>query len=199
MCTRLEIFNKIFSTEIKDIIIRETNRKGRQIIAQWNDSNPNKVKEWVPLTDAEFNAYLGILICAGVYKSSDEETCDLWKSNANPLYRASLSRSRFKEINRCLRFDNFQTRAERIAKDKAAPIQDIWLMLNANLRSYFHPYFNMTVDEQLYPYRGRTRFTQYIPSKPAKYGIKVFWLADSKTGYPLQGSIYTGKHRLYLI
>jgi len=33
----------------------------------------------------------------------------------------------------------------------------------------------LTVDKQLFPYRtrGRTRFTQYIPSKPATYGIKV--------------------------
>lgn len=48
------------------------------------------------------------------------------------------------------------------------------------------------VDEQLYPYRGRTRFTQYIPSKPAKYGIKVWWVCDSHTSYPLQDQGYTG-------
>lgn len=193
MCTRLDIFNKIFPNEMKHLIIRETNRKGRQVIAEWNESHPTKIKEWDPVKIIEFDAYLGILICAGVYKSSDEDVCDLWKSNANPLYRASLSRNRFKEINRFMRFDNFQTRVARLATDKAAPIRDLWLMLNANLRTHFRPYLNMTVDEQLYGYRGRTRFTQYMKSKPAKYGIKVFWLADSKTGYPLQGSIYTGR------
>lgn len=35
--------------------------------------------------------------------------------------------------------------------------------------------------------------TQFIPSKPAKYGIKVWWACDSKTKYPLQGKLYTGK------
>lgn len=52
---------------------------------------------------------------------------------------------------------------------------------------------NFTVDEQIFPYRGKTRFTQYIPSKPAKYGIKIWWACDSKTKYPLEGKTYTGR------
>ena len=36
---------------------------------------------------------------------------------------------------------------------------------------------------------GRT----YIPSKPAKYDLKIFWLAESETGSTLNAIIYTGK------
>ena len=36
-------------------------------------------------------------------------------------------------------------------------------------------------------------FIQYIPSKPAKYGIKVWWICDAENSYPLTGQIYTGK------
>lgn len=32
----------------------------------------------------------------------------------------------------------------------------------------------------------------YIPSKPAKYGIKIWWVNDSKSYYPFQGQLYTG-------
>lgn len=32
-----------------------------------------------------------------------------------------------------------------------------------------------------------------MPSKPAKYGIKLWWACDSATAYPLNGQIYTGK------
>ena len=49
------------------------------------------------------------------------------------------------------------------------------------------------MDEQLFPFRGRTPFTQYLPSKPAKYGIKIFWVADAETFYPWKGKIYAGK------
>ncbi|KAJ4425485.1 hypothetical protein ANN_28101 [Periplaneta americana] len=32
-----------------------------------------------------------------------------------------------------------------------------------------------------------------MPSKPDKYGMKVWWACDSKTFYPLNGLPYTGK------
>ena len=51
-------------------------------------------------------------------------------------------------------------------------------MFNSNLSKMYKRTENLTIDEQLYPYRGHTKFTQYIPSKNA---------------YPLKGVIYTGK------
>ena len=57
----------------------------------------------------------------------------------------------------------------------------------------YTPHEALTVDEQLFPYRGRTRFTQYIPSKPAKYGLKVWWLCDSKSYRPVKVMTYSGK------
>ena len=36
-------------------------------------------------------------------------------------------------------------------------------------------------------------FRQYIPSKPAKYGIKIWWCCDAQTSYPLNGQVYLGK------
>lgn len=32
-----------------------------------------------------------------------------------------------------------------------------------------------------------------MPSKPAKYGIKVWWVCDASNSYPITGQIYTGK------
>lgn len=66
-------------------------------------------------------------------------------------------------------------------------------MLNANLAAVYRPTEFLTVDEQLFPYRGRTKFTQYMPSKPAKYGLKIFWLCDASNAYPLKGIFYTSK------
>lgn len=94
---------------------------------------------------------------------------------------------------RFIRFDNENTRAEHARTDKAAPIRDIWTMLNKNLEKAYKPYECITIDEHLIFFRGHTKFTQYIPSKPAKYGIKVFWVCDASNAYSLQGQLYTGK------
>ncbi|XP_067102695.1 piggyBac transposable element-derived protein 4-like [Osmerus mordax] len=51
----------------------------------------------------------------------------------------------------------------------------------------------VTVDEQLLAFRGRCPFKQYMPSKPAKYGIKSWVACDAKSSYAWKMQVYTGK------
>lgn len=175
-----ETFKLLISDEIISIIVRESNRK-----AQF-DNDPDK------FTAAEIYAFIGLMLHAGASRSNRENLKDLWQRNAHPIYRATMSRNRFSLILKYIRFDNGATREARLRADKAAAISDIFAMLNDNLLKCYVAGENVTVDEQLYPFRGRTRFTQYIPSKPAKYGIKVWWVNDSQSYFPLKGQIYTG-------
>ena len=66
-------------------------------------------------------------------------------------------------------------------------------MFVSQLRKYYNPGPDITVDEQLVPFRGRVQFKQYIPSKPAKYGIKIWWCCDASTSYPLNADVYLGR------
>jgi len=63
----------------------------------------------------------------------------------------------------------------------------------ARLRIYYTPGGSLTVGEQLIPIRGRCNFRQYIPSKPGKYVLKIFWCCDSDTAYALNGEAYLGR------
>jgi hypothetical protein len=49
------------------------------------------------------------------------------------------------------------------------------------------------IDEQLIAFCGRCHFRMYIPSKPAKYRIKLVMLCDSKTFYTVPALPYIGK------
>ncbi|XP_054274551.1 piggyBac transposable element-derived protein 4-like [Macrosteles quadrilineatus] len=49
------------------------------------------------------------------------------------------------------------------------------------------------VDESLIKFRGRLSYIQFNPSKRARFGIKIYKLNDSKTGYCYDFKIYTGK------
>ncbi|XP_031328287.1 piggyBac transposable element-derived protein 4-like [Photinus pyralis] len=51
----------------------------------------------------------------------------------------------------------------------------------------------VVIDEMLYPFRGRCRWIQYIPSKPAKYGIKMYALCDAKFLYTSNLEFYCGR------
>ena len=49
-----------------------------------------------------------------------------------------------------------------------------------------------TIDEKLEAFGGRCGFRKYIPSKPNKYGIKIFALVDSSTCYTSYMEVYVG-------
>lgn len=174
--------------------MRHTNRKGEQLAKNWNENHrQSPPKIWEKTDSIEMDAFYGILLACGVHKSSMEAIDELWASYSFPLYRAAMSRNRFKAILRTIRFDEHTTREARKEADKAAPISEIWMLMNDNLRKHYRPYSNITIDEQLYPFRGRVSFRQYIPSKPAKYGMKIFWACDAETSYPLHGILYLGR------
>ena len=62
-----------------------------------------------------------------------------------------------------------------------------------NLFKIVQKCYVVTVDEQLIPFRGCCSFKQYMPSKPDKYGTKLFLLYDCLTGYTFNGKPYLGR------
>ena len=66
-------------------------------------------------------------------------------------------------------------------------IRDLFIQ---NCKTQFSLGAYTTVDEQLVPFRGQCPFTQYMPSKPAKYGINIFWLCDASFPYAFKAKIY---------
>lgn len=50
-----------------------------------------------------------------------------------------------------------------------------------------------TVDESMVKFKGRLGFRQYLPLKPIKWGIKVWVMAESSTGYCANFQVYSGR------
>lgn len=72
-------------------------------------------------------------------------------------------------------------------------ILEIWNQFIYNSQCCYKPHENISIDEQLFPTKARCKFTQYMPNKPHKFGIK-FWLAvDVQSKYVINGIPYLGK------
>ena len=71
-------------------------------------------------------------------------------------------------------------------------MKDVLDLLVANFQQSLAPDRNLSVDETMVGLRGRFASKQYMPSKPTKYGIKAFTLADSTQGYIMNCLVYTG-------
>ena len=66
-------------------------------------------------------------------------------------------------------------------------------MFVGNYKKNYIPSEYVTIDEMLVSFRGHCPFRVYIPSKPAKYGIKIHALCDAKSFYVCNMEIYAGK------
>ena len=84
-----------------------------------------------------------------------------------------------------------------LAKDnpytfKVRPVIDHLLAI---LKEIYSPGQEITLDEQICPFRGRIGFRVYVKGKPHKYGLKLWMICDAVTGFPLTFEIYTGKNQ----
>ncbi|KAL1251031.1 hypothetical protein QQF64_018827 [Cirrhinus molitorella] len=114
---------------------------------------------------AELKAFIALLYVRGAYCGKNIDIESFWsKEWGNTFFITTMSRNRFREIMRYLRFDRKETRRCRLSTDKFA------LMAEA-----------------------RCRFTQYMPNKPDKFGIKFWLAADVETKYVLNSFPYLGK------
>jgi len=62
-----------------------------------------------------------------------------------------------------------------------------------NCQKAFIPDVSLTVDEQLFPTKAHCRFTQFMPNKPDKFGIKFWMLAELNSKYCLNLKPYLVK------
>lgn len=147
---------------------------------------------WKDITANEFYAFVGLVLHAGAHEANLDEAKDLFAEHNMPIYRATMSLERFEQIIRFLRFDDTQTRPARLQSDKLASIRCVWSLFLENLNSNYQPSKELCIEEQLLNTSKRCPIRQYILSKPGQRGIKINWIVDASTRYPLFGEIYVG-------
>nr|XP_034321557.1 piggyBac transposable element-derived protein 4-like isoform X2 [Crassostrea gigas] len=64
-----------------------------------------------------------------------------------------------------------------------------------NISKVYKPCKHQTIDEGMIAYKGRHKAKQYIPSKPTKWGLKVWLRCDSLTGFCHQLDLYLGREQ----
>ena len=109
------------------------------------------------------------------------------------FFSSTLSWDEFVEILTFIRFDKKDDKSQRLKNDKFALISSVWDKFIENSQNRYKPGANITIDELLFSTKARCRFTQYLPNKPDKFGVK-FWLAsDVQIKYVVNGFPYLGK------
>lgn len=184
--SRQEAFEVFFEDSI-DCAVRFTNLYGRRL-ARGNS------KEWKMVSADEMRAFIGLHFLAGALKAHHRKLEELWSErDGHPLFISTMSCLRFKQLKQALRFDD---PLRRDSVDPLAPIRAVVDLVNFRLKEKYSPGPFITVDEQLVEFHGRVRFRRYIPTKPGKFGIEVYWAVDSDNSFPLRCLVYIGEKTL---
>ena len=142
----------------------------------------------------DLKAFLGLCKIRGVIKGRDNPLCSFWENSyGRKIFSEAMARNKFQQVLRYIRFDDKATRTQRRDSDKFAAIRELWESVILNYQKVFFPHANVTIDEQVFPCRSRCPFRQYMPQKPAKFGIKFWLICDVDTYHVFQAFPYTGK------
>lgn len=187
-CT--ECFQLFFDKDVTELLVMNTNLYIEKIRDKFQ-----RDRDALSTDIIEINAFLGLLIMAGVLRASHLNFIDLWASDGSgvEIFWLTMTYKRFLFLLRCLRFDNTSDREERKQFDNLAPIRNLCQILETKFLAAYSPGENLTIDEQLVGFRGRFKGRVYMPNKPNKYGIKVQAMVDSKTNYLCKFEVYSGK------
>lgn len=143
----------------------------------------------------EIMALIGVLFLLAIKKGNRADIVEHWQSDGTGLVilRANFSYRRFLFLLRSLRLDDVTDRKDREKTDKLAAVREFQSDFVKNCQNSYSVGEFVTIDEMLVAFRGRCGFIQYMPQKPAKYGLKYYALCDSKTFYTYSLELYCGK------
>ena len=190
---------KTFDYFLPEEVLKKIAHYSNLYVEKYNERAVQQGKnqiEWMRTNAEEIRAFIGFLILSGVLLAQKEPLHSLWEGDAafqRPIFSATFGRNRFIELLRFIRFDDKESRKIREETDKLAAIREILEMIREKFQDAYYPSDSLTIDEQLIRFYGHCKFRVYMPSKPDKYGIKVWVLADASNGYCLNFEVYTGK------
>ncbi|MCO5548140.1 hypothetical protein L7F22_001598 [Adiantum nelumboides] len=181
------LFLMLFPFDLIDHIINETNMYAN-LQRDRCSSLHESMRRWVPLERHSFLRFLGMALGMALnYMHSKQH---YWKDDMRgslhfPNFGDKMSHTSFQQIKRFLHLRDNAKRPSRGCREPK-----LWqtLELEERLNFTFQKFYNLrqyvTVDERIIPSKCKLNPCRvYNPKKPHKFGIQVWNLCDSSTGY----------------
>lgn len=195
--TALDAFTLFFSEEVMNKLVQWTNEKAENFFHE-HPEKKRKIHQllWREVTKSEMYTFLALVLAMGQVtcpKMHDYWAND-WVRTGPPIFCSEvMSRDRFFSI---MKFLCFSPPAEVVKTDHRTRIEPFLCLLRENCQMVMRPGRHVAVDEALILWKGRLHFRQYIKSKRARFGIKLYVLCPSDknwSGYSWNIDLYYGK------
>ena len=155
---------------------------------------------WKDVTVIEMKKFIGMILLMGIiYKPSIPmywSTTDIFHT---PVFSKIMTRTRFQLLLKFLHFNdnqdpNYDPNSDD--RDRLHKLRPLIELIRQRCKNVFYPGRNLSVDESLVLFKGRLHFKQYIRTKRARFGIKLYELCTSEV-ITLDFLIYCGKGMFY--
>lgn len=191
----IDYFQLFFTDDLLSEIVKETNRYAREKIQKVTPLKKRSMWwSWTDVTLEEIKAFLGIVINMGM--NPKPEISDYFSTDwvdYQPFFKDVLSKERFQQIFWNLHVSPPPTGPINGSLTRSGKVRNVVLYLDQKFREYYIPSNKVSVDESTVGFKGRIQFKVYNKDKPTKWGIKIFVLSESKTGYICALEPYFGK------
>ena len=171
----LRVFELFWDSEVLDVLVQSTNAYAGEKCAGTRFGR----RPWRKVTEEEIKVFLALLIYMGTKR--DCGSTKFWKGQGESWIFRAMSLERFSQIKRYLHISDPKlqlTRSEWF--DKLEPLNS---MVQSRCQKFYLPASNITVDEMMIRFGGRSHHTYRMPSKPITEGYKVFALCDKGYTY----------------
>ncbi|XP_046828679.1 piggyBac transposable element-derived protein 4-like isoform X2 [Vespa crabro] len=192
----LDYFQLYFTNELIENIVVKTNNYARSKIAKRVLSERSIWNTWKDLTVSEMKAFLGLILNMGIVRLSNIQ--DYWSKEEEfqvPFFSKIIDKGRFMQIFWMLHLNEVHE-PNAILETRLQKVSKYLEYLDLKFREHFIPNKCISIVESVVKYKGRLGSTVYNPQKPTKWGIRLYVLTDSESGYlysflPYYGSITT--------
>ena len=140
--------------------------------------------------------FIGLIFLMGIiYKPSIPMYWSTDELYHTPIFQKAMSRNRFQLILKffhCNDNNNPQYDANDENRDRLYKVRPLIDLLRARCKTVYTPGQNVSVDESLVLFKGHLKFKQFIKTKRACFGIKLYELTASY-GITLDFLIHCGR------
>ena len=184
-------FGVFFDDCLLKHIVLETNRYASQRLAQSTPTPSSRLRDWKETTTEEIKSFIGLVLLTGLVskRGSLENYWSTRKTLTTPFFGETLSRNRFQILSTFLHFNNNMDRAAN-ADDKLFKVRPVLDNLTEKWKRSYNLGEQLSIDEAMLNWQGRVPFKVFMKNKPIKHGIKSYVLANAKTFYCWNISIY---------
>jgi len=140
-------------------------------------------------------AFIGINFVMGYNRLPSWK--DYWSTSNDlgvKIISDAMSRKRFDDILCFLHINNNNAKTSD-NKDKLFKLRPLIDSINIRFMELYKVTREVSVDESMVLFKGRSSIKQYNPMKPIKRGYKIWCLADQH-GYISKFSVYQGKEEV---